>query len=83
MITPERRAHLASIARLGGLAASAVTDGVARTARARSTFRESFANGHQCARCPHVTIPTDLPQDERARRADALWKGHFARLARR
>ena len=82
MITPEKRAHLASIARLGGLATSATTDGAERTAKARSTFRKSFADGHNCAHCPKRTIPADLPPAERARRADALWKDHFSRLAR-
>jgi hypothetical protein len=82
MLTPEKRAHLASIARLGGLATSSTTDGVARTARARSTFRESFANGHGCSRCPTRTIPTDLPATERARRSAAMYREHFSRLGR-
>lgn len=82
MLTPERRAHLSSIARLGGLAASATTDTIARARAGQSKLRQSFADGHGCSLCPHIAIPNDLPEDERARRATALWKGHFSRLAR-
>lgn len=83
MLTPEKRAHLSSIARLGGLSASATMDTAVFSQTGRNAFRASFAEGHSCRVCPEILIPTDLPAAERDRRADALWRGHFARLARR
>lgn len=82
-VTLAQRAHLSSIAALGGLAASAVTDTVARAQKGQAGFRARFAYGHECAICPPVAIPSELPVAERERRADAIFRLHFARLARR
>lgn len=67
-------------ARLGGLTRAALYDGVAVTAKARQTFRDSFLLGHQCKVCPSVSIPIDLPLEERRRRADALHAAHYVRV---
>jgi hypothetical protein len=67
-------------ARLGGLTRAALYDGLTVTAKARATFRESFLTGHTCKVCPPVTIPDDLPQQERQRRADALHSAHYLRV---
>ncbi len=82
LVTPEKRAHLASIARLGGLAAAARNDTVARSLPARTAFHESFLLGHGCKVCKTVTIPADLPDTERQRRATALRALHFGQMAR-
>lgn len=83
MLTPEKRAHLRAIGRLGGMAAAAVTDVRERGRRGHEKFREGFRDGHQCVVCPPVTIPTDLDVAERSRRAVQLYRLHYARLARR
>lgn len=80
-IAPERRARLAAIGKVGGLTNSARNDMAQLASHGRRAFRESFQNGHDCKVCPRTDIPTDLPEDERDRRADALYRGHFARLA--
>jgi hypothetical protein len=58
-------------ARIGGLARSSQYDGLEVTAKARQTFRESFL----------TQVPSDLPDAERARRAEAARKLHYARMA--
>jgi hypothetical protein len=61
-------------ARIGAYASWAATaDPSARTAHARRTFLESFEK--------QVDPEGKLPPKERARRAEALRKAHFARLA--
>ena len=57
--------------RIGGLKVAATHDPKVYTARARATFLASFIE----------QVPTDLPDEERERRADALRRLHFARLA--
>ena len=52
-----------------------------RTAKARQTFADSFLEGHACRVCPPVELPADLLPAERARRAEALRRGHYARVA--
>ena len=83
MITPEKRAHLASIGRLGGLTYAAQNDVHEAAANARSAFNKSFLTGHGCRVCPRVDIPDELEKHERERRASALRSIHFTRLARR
>ena len=67
--------------RVGGFARAARYDGLAMTAAARQRFAESFLQGHRCRICPDVTLPADLLPHERERRAEALRKGHYARIA--
>lgn len=81
-LTAERRAHLVSIGRLGGLSAAARIDTRARAEAGYTAFRAGFAFGHGCTVCPRVDIPTDLHDEERLRRADQLVKVHYSRLAR-
>jgi hypothetical protein len=71
--SPAQRAHLRSIAALGGLARSAKYDGVEMTAAARSTYRASFID--------RVDPDRVLPEAERLRRAEAARRLHFARMA--
>jgi len=82
MLTPARRAHLASIGRLGGLTFAATNDTAAASATARSAFDASFLQGHGCKVCPPIEINQDLDQDEIAKRAGLLRTLHFSRLAR-
>jgi hypothetical protein len=70
-------------ARLGGYAARAKHDGVKLTAAARATFATSFRAGHACRVCPLVEMPSGLPEAEVVRRADALRRAHYTRLALR
>ena len=82
----ERRSDsqaMARIGRIGGLVTAATHDGLAQTARAREVYRDSFLDGHFCKVCPSVVIPPDLPEFERHRRAQALRRAHFARMALR
>ena len=58
-------------ARIAAYTRAAHYDGREVTAKARSTFLASFL----------AQVPDDLPETERLRRADALRKAHFARLA--
>lgn len=67
--------------RLGGYATAARYDGHAINAKARATYRDSFRAGHGCKLCPAFTMPEGLPEAEVARRAEALRRGHFTRLA--
>lgn len=67
--------------RLGGLSRSARYDGLEITGKARGTFADSFLMGHECSVCPPIAIPVDLPRDERERRAAALKKSHYVRIA--
>jgi hypothetical protein len=56
---------------MGRLRASAQDDGLEATAKARQTFRDSFL----------AQIPSDLPEAQRARRAEAARRLHYARMA--
>lgn len=67
--------------RVGGFARAARYDGLAMTAAARLRFAESFLEGHRCRICPDVTLPANLLPHERERRAEALRRGHYARIA--
>lgn len=60
-------------ARIGGLTRAAKYNGVEVTENARKAFRDSFLK----------QVPTDLPEAERQRRAEALRRAHYARLAYR
>lgn len=82
-ITPEKRAHLRAIGRLGGMAAAATTDVRERGRRGHERFRKSFLHGHGCSVCPTLNIPEGIDDTERQRRADQLYRVHYARLARR
>ena len=67
--------------RVGGHSRAAMYDGREMTARARERFRESFGEGHACRVCPAMTLAPDLLPAERARRAEALRRTHYARVA--
>ena len=67
--------------RVGGYARAARYDGREMTEAARRRFAESFLEGHACRVCPPATLPADLLPAERARRAEALRRGHYARVA--
>lgn len=82
-IAPGRRAHLAAIGRVGGLTTSARSNMARLSATGRAAFLDSFSDGHSCKRCPETVIPSDLPADERERRAYALYRSHMARIALR
>lgn len=79
-ITPERRAHLASIGKLGGLTFAATNDTAALSAKGRSAFRDSFLTGHGCKLCPQVDLGPELSDRERVRRANLLFRMHFIRM---
>jgi hypothetical protein len=72
-----QRRHNRDIARLGGLASSASHDTHELTRRARETFAGSFDRQVR-ERFPDLTDETEI-----ARRASALRKLHYAKLARR
>lgn len=80
-LTPEKRAHLARIGRLGGLTAAMTVDTEARARRGQSKFREGFNNGHSCTLCPQTTFPAGLSDREKNRRGAILYRLHFIRLA--
>jgi hypothetical protein len=67
--------------RVGGYARAARYDGREMTAAARQRFADSFREGHECRVCPAVAMPDGLLQGERARRAEALRRAHYARVA--
>lgn len=67
--------------RVGGFARAARYDGREMTAAARERFAASFRDGHACKVCPEVTLPVELLPEERDRRAEALRRGHYARVA--
>jgi len=67
--------------RIGGHATAAKHSPLAYTGAARGVFRSSFLVGHGCSLCRPVAIPATLPDAERRRRADALRRLHYARLA--
>lgn len=67
--------------RLGALKKAALVDGLTATAKAREVYDASFLFGHQCRICEPISIPADLPLAERQRRAVALKRYHFAKLA--
>lgn len=68
---------------MGGLTTAARHEGVALTAAARQVYRDSFREGHGCKLCPRWDMPADLSEAEVTRRAEALRKAHFGRLALR
>ena len=79
---PRAASSILSLAgRAGGYARAAQYDGREMTARARQTFADSFLDGHACRVCPQTALPPDLLPVERARRAEALRKAHYARVA--
>jgi hypothetical protein len=67
--------------RVGGFARAAKHDGREMTAKARATFAASFLEGHACRVCPETRLPADLLPGERERRAEALRRAHYARVA--
>ena len=74
-------AEMALRGRIGGHATAAKHSPLAYTGAARGVFRSSFLVGHGCSLCRPVAIPETLPEPERCRRADALRRLHYARLA--
>lgn len=73
--------HFSLAGRVGGFARAAKHDGREMTAKARATFAESFLAGHACRVCPAIEFPPDLLPAERERRAEALRRAHYARVA--
>ena len=49
--------------------------------RARAVYKDSFRAGHSCRLCPAIVIPEGLSGAEIDRRAVALRRAHFTRLA--
>lgn len=72
---------LALRGRIGGLTTAAKYDGRDLTQKARDTYRASFLRGHGCTVCPRIDIPHGVSEFERTRRAHALRRLHFARIA--
>jgi hypothetical protein len=79
--TVENRGIYRLAGRVGGYARAALYDGREMTAAARQRFIESFREGHDCRVCPRVELPADLLPAERERRAEALRRLHYARVA--
>lgn len=77
---PAQRRQISS---LGGLGRAARESPAAMLAAANRTYRDSFRKGHQCAMCPAVEIPQDLPAAEIDRRAQALFSAHMKRVRMR
>lgn len=71
----ERKSKQQLAGKIGGLMFAATNDTGAAMARARSAFMASFERA--------VDPEGTLPAEERARRADAARRAHFARLALR
>jgi hypothetical protein len=69
--------------RIGAYATLARHDSRQINAVARATYRTSFRLGHACKVCPAFTMPPGLPESEVERRAEALRRAHYARLALR
>ena len=69
-LSPSRAAL---IGRIGGLTTSSRTDGRERTQPARDAFQNRFLD--------EVDPEHTLPENERQRRAEALRRAYFARLA--
>lgn len=67
--------------RVGGLTRAAMYDGRDMTAAARAAFAASFREGHACRVCPETRLAPDLLPHERERRAEALRRAHYARVA--
>jgi hypothetical protein len=82
-LTPARRAQLVVAGRIGGLTTAARIDTEARAESGQLGFRERFRDGHECRICPPTAIPTNLPEGERARRSEALYRAHMVRIASR
>ena len=80
---PGDSASYALRGRLGGLRRAALYDGLAVTTKARAAYAASFLDGHECAMCAPIVIPSDLPEPERLRRAEAARRFHFANLSYR
>jgi hypothetical protein len=75
---------------IGGLSRAARYDGLTVTQKARDKFRASFLTGHGgigddgCKVClQRIEIPSDLPIEERERRAEALRRLHYSRVSLR
>ena len=79
--TADKRDFHRLAGRVGGYARAALHDGAEMTEKARETFRASFEEGHGCKVCPRIDLPAGLLPVERARRAEALRRGHYARVA--
>ena len=75
------RSRAQAAGRIGGLTKAVLHDSRQGTKAARTAFRDSFLAGHGCKVCVRIAIPSDLPLSERERRAEALRKLHFARIA--
>jgi hypothetical protein len=69
-----------TIALLGALGANARRDTDAHASKMRSAFREGFRDGHSCRLCPRVSIPDDVTDCDRERRANVLWRAHWIRM---
>jgi hypothetical protein len=77
-MTPEQRSLRSRIAAYAALSRN---DPREINAKARRVYRDSFRNGHRCVVCPVFVMPEGLSPAEVDRRADALRKAHFGRLA--
>ena len=83
-LTEDERKGLRKAGRVGGLRYAANNDVHAATARARAAKESRWILGHGCKVCgPRIDIPSDLPQEERERRATALKKLHYTLMAER
>jgi hypothetical protein len=68
-------------ARLGGYAARVHHTGDELLREANRAYRDSFRDGHRCAVCPDVRMAAGLTAEEVVRRAEALRRAHYTRLA--
>jgi len=75
------RAQQAKWGRIGGFRLAATRDPKVYTAAAREAFLAGFNEGHSCRLCGTVSMPLGLAESEVERRARAIRREHFARLA--
>ncbi len=66
--------------RLGALGANARRDTDAHAALMRRALRDGFLAGHACRLCQRFDIPDGVTAADRQKRADRLWKLHWARM---
>lgn len=77
-MTHQERGRLGYLAWLANNGIEATRE---RAAGAVRSYRQSFNQGHQCGVCPRTVLPDDVTPEDRATRAEALWKMHFLRLS--
>lgn len=77
-LSEETREYLRRTGRNGGLKYAATNDVHAAMAKARAAREAAWLYGHGCSVCgERIEISTDLPYQERKRRAEALKKRHY------